>query len=115
MRVPAYAIAEAPGRSVDHCLKVVASLQNQYGPGSTDMGRDLAEFVVPPARAVQIAQVHRDPIDPALVAVDGEFNASFDLLPQFLVRLDVPCSHSDLHRNLLWFLFRSLDSNHATI
>jgi hypothetical protein len=101
MCVPAHAIAEAPGRSIDNRLKVVASFENQNRPRSTDICRDLAEFVDTASRAVQIAQVHRDPIYPALVTVDGEFNASLNLLAQFLIPADVARSYGDLHRYLL--------------
>jgi hypothetical protein len=61
----------------------------------------LAEFVDTASRAVQIAQVHRDPIYPALVTVDGEFNASLNLLAQFLIPADVARSYGNLHRYLL--------------
>jgi hypothetical protein len=103
MCVPAHAIAEAPSRSIDNRLKVVASLENQDRPRSTDICRDLAELVDTPAWAVQIAQVHRDPIYPALVAVDGEFNASLNLLAQFLVPADVARSYDDFQGYLLSF------------
>jgi hypothetical protein len=95
--VPAHAIAEAPRRSIDYNLKVVASLQNQHGPRSTDNGRHLAEFIATASRAVQIAHVHGNPIYPALVTIEGEFNASLKLLPKLVIPADCACSNSDFH------------------
>jgi hypothetical protein len=101
VRVPAYAIAESLGRPADHSLKVVASLQNQHRPRSPDIGCDLAEFIDAAPWTIQIVQIHRDSIDPALVAVNGEFNASLDLPPQFLVPADLARSNGNFHRCLL--------------
>ena len=103
MCVPTHAIAETPRCSIDNSWKVVASLENQDWPRPTDICRDLAELVGAPARAVQIAQVHRDPVNSALVAVDGKFNASLNLLTQFLVPTDVARSYGDLQGYLLAF------------
>jgi hypothetical protein len=103
MCVPAHAIAETPRRSIDNRWKVVASLENQDRPRSTDICRDLTELVGAAARAVEIAQVHRDPINSALVAVDGEFNASLNLMAQLLVPTDVARSYGNLRGYLLSF------------
>ncbi len=78
MCVPAYSIAEALGRSIDHRLKVITSLQNQDGPRSTDICGHLAEFIDAASRTVQIGLVYRNSIYAIPVAIDGELNASLD-------------------------------------
>jgi hypothetical protein len=103
---PAHAIAEAPGRSIHDALEVVTFLKNQDGPCSTYLRGDLADFVGTASRAVQIAQVYRYPVYPGLVTVNGEIDASLDMLSQFLVPPDVSRSNSDLHSYLLSFFVR---------
>jgi hypothetical protein len=82
-------------------LEVGTFLKNQNGPRSTYLCGDLASFVGTASRTIQIAQVYRDPVYPALVTVNGKADASLNVLSQFLIPADVPRSDGDLHRYLL--------------
>jgi hypothetical protein len=109
MRAPAHAIVEAPGGSTDDRFEIVTCFENQDGPCSTYLCCDLANFVDTASRAVQITQVHRDPVYPALVTVNGETDASLDMLSQFFIPGDMSRSNSDFHRYLLLlFVHQSL-------
>ncbi|MGE5644621.1 MAG: hypothetical protein ACM336_02395 [Acidobacteriota bacterium] len=100
VHVPADPITEPPRRSADDAQKVIAPLQNQHRSCAADIGCDLAELVVATPWTVHVAQVHRDPVYPAPVAVNSEFDAAFNLPLQFLVPADMASADHDFHRYL---------------
>jgi hypothetical protein len=98
VNTPPDAISEAPCGSIDNRGDIDTLLQNDYGLGAPHVGCDVAHFVDAASRAVQVGHRNGDPIYAATVAVNGEFDASMNLLLKILVPHDIARSNSDFHR-----------------